>query len=221
MKTSIAFIVIMSLFSLQVNAQTSEIDSLKQEIQTLKTQLAPINSLSNSDLRDWGRGWYTLGTSGATYQFGLELGYMWKAYDDKDQPESDNIIGKNNAYRYGISFGADYFLNENVWKNGSLIDSDGYMFYSKLNAASPLYLNILSFAGHLKFAYAKAFTNNKHGFDDARFVFGYGFDVEFRTSQKEQITIGFTDASDSFFSNRKDTIFPQKVRFVFGFKRFF
>ncbi len=180
-------------------------------------------SFSTSDAGEWGSGWFAGMKAGAVYTMNLELGYMYELKRNPMGGMSREYLGHKKNYRFGISVGAHMFENEIVFAgNSTIYESSGYGLYGKLNFGSPVLLNFLSFAWHLKAMYTIPEDGSDHGITDARMVYGYGNDIEFWLTENACISLGFTDERDSLFGeNKDDRIYPSRIRFVFGFRTFF
>lgn len=188
---------------------------------TLFSANKSLNPYRLRDVVNLGTGAYMNAISGTNYNLGLEIGYMWKTGDAPEMSLSTDYIGKRKDYRYGFALGGQYFKNEYILKNNLFYNSKGTGIYTKAIFGSPVLLNFVSFGCHLKFMYVIPDGSSGHNIKRNRMVYGYGFDVEFWITEDENVTIGFTDESDAFFTDIKDSIYPSEIRFVFGFKSFF
>ncbi len=164
---------------------------------------------------------------GSSHTVNMELGYLFQF--QKHQKTGRNgkasraYIGQNNAYRLGFSMGLQGFQDEPVVQaDDTVFHSAGYGYYGKLLFSSPVLLNFIAISGHIKVLYLFPAEMHSRDIANARMAFGIGQDVEFWVTDDSCATLGFTDEGDSHALNdRSDAIFPSKVRFTFGFKKFF
>ncbi|MDP8208330.1 MAG: hypothetical protein P9L92_16815 [Candidatus Electryonea clarkiae] len=230
MKTRITMILFISILLLS-NLYAEDNDTrLQARIDSLETRLAGIymeqvdnNPYASGETRNWGSGYFVGAKAGANYTMNIEIGYMLKIKKNPLASLSREYIGGKTSYRLGLSAGMLMFMDEPVFKNDSTFYiSNGYGPYGKINFGSPVLLNFISFAWHLKFMHTIPTTENDHNITEARMAYGYGNDIEFWLTENAVASIGFTDERDSMFGeNKDDPIYPPKVRFVFGFKTFF
>ncbi|MBC8479734.1 MAG: hypothetical protein H8D46_04660 [FCB group bacterium] len=115
------------------------------------------------------------------------------------------------------------FENEIVYHDDSTFHkSSGCGAFGKINFGSPILFNLVSFSWHVKAMYIEPESDSTHDITDGRMVFGYGNDIEFWLTKNSCATIGFTDERDTFSDDDlSDSLYPSKVRFVFGFKTYF
>jgi len=199
------------------------IDSLEIKLQEMYKHQMKNSPYTNGKAADWGKGVYFGTKMGTEYSFNLEMGYMWKCGSSPFSAFSRDYIGKEKSYRFGLGLGVQMFDDEPVHKNNAVFyQSSGYGPYMKLLFASPVLFNFISFSGHLKGMYTIPEENSRHNISRERWIFGFGNDLEFWLTEDECITIGYTDEGDTaIWDKKKDTIYPEKIRFVFGFKTHF
>jgi len=230
MKTKNILTVIISIMMLSNLFAKNNEQVLQQRIDSLEIKLEQIynHQLKNSPYTygkavNWGKGLY-LGTMvGTQYSFNLEMGYMWKFSSSPFSGFSRDYIGKEKSYRFGVGLGVQMFDDEPVHKNDAVFyRSSGYGPYMKLMFGSPVLFNFISFSGHIKGMYTIPEEDSKHNISRERWIFGFGNDLEFWLTEDECVTIGYTDEGDTaIWDKKKDTIYPEKIRFVFGFKTHF
>ena len=198
------------------------IDQLEAKLEKINVEEINNNPYTSGETFNWGTGWFGSAKTGTDYSMNFELGYMLKIKKPFASLTRE-YVGNRNDYRIGFSAGAQYFENAVVYQNDTnFYKSSGCGIYGKLNFGSPVLLNFVSFSWHLKAMYTDPDKNNDHNITEARMVYGYGNDVEFWLTQNSCVTLGFTDERDTFFDEHKDdSIYPSKIRFVFGFKTFF
>ncbi|RMG78115.1 MAG: hypothetical protein D6707_10380, partial [Bacteroidetes bacterium] len=197
------------------------IDSLESRMRELETRQSDHFSIMSKSL-EMGKGFFFTGKSGSDYIFTLETGYFWSGNDD-DLKENEMYLGRRSDFRYGLSAGVQYFQDIPVNKNDHIFyQSTGYGVFGKINLGTPVMMNFVSLSFHLKPMYLIPAKNNDHGITKNRMALGYGYDLEFWLTQNKCATIGFTDETDDLsWDKRDDSIYPSKIRLMFGFKTFF
>lgn len=201
------------IFSYSINAQSNVALLVKKE-------LHKINVVEDFNKLNLGTGLFVNTVSGMTYNFTVELGHLWKTGDKPAIRFPTPFIGNRKDFRYGLSLGAQYYLKELVTKNESFYEASGYGIFSKLIVGTPVLLNFLSINSYLKFTYAIPLNMKKYEITSARMIYGYGFDIEFWFTEANNVTIGITSESDTFFNQIENSIYPSRIRFLFGFKTF-
>lgn len=203
---------------------------LQQRIDSLETRLDSICLEQNEHIKLETEGSYSMGTGlftsakTGTYNYAdLELGYMFITGNAPKVSLEEAYIGQRNDYRYGFSAGLQMYSDETVFMNDSTFyNSSGYGAFGKFNFASPVLMNYISFSCHLKTMYLLPSKDNDHNITENRMGWGYGYDVDFWITKRECATIGYSYETDTAFGQHKDDpIYPAKVRFAFGLKKFF
>ena len=230
MKTrSLVVLVIGILLMVSLTAEENY-SQLEEKVDSLETKLEEVydsqirnNPYANGETLDWGKGFFGSMKTGTDYTMNLELGYMFKLKKKPLEFLSSRYVDNRQSYRIGFSAGVQWFENEIVHNNKSgFYKSSGCGVYGKLNFGSPILLNFISFSWHLKAMYADPEEDSDHGIKDARMVYGFGNDLEFWLTKNSCVTVGFTDETDNLFcDDDKESIYPHKIRFAFGFKSFF
>lgn len=220
-------IIILLSFGFLSSIYAQSLSDLQRDLDSLKLKLKEHELFNEMHARgrklDWGSGFFMAGKTGAENSTNIELGYLWKTGSNPSVALSENYIGERSDYRYGFSIGAQYFKNDLVFKkDNEFYKSTAYSAFGKFHFASPVLLNFISFSCHLKAMYVDPTDNNKHKIRTGRMAYGFGYDVDFWLTETECASIGFTSESDTFINEHKDdSIYPSKIRFVFGYKMFF
>jgi hypothetical protein len=227
MKTKSTITMLFALFLASGSFAGDNLNKMQQRIDSLEVRLDQIsvayqnNPYSRGITEDWGAGLFCSSKTGTDYSMNFELGYIFKI-GKPFTSSSREYLGNRTDYRLGFSIGAQMFDDEVIFSdNSTFYKCNGYGGFGKFNFGSPILLNFISFSGHLKAMYTKPESGNERNITNARTVVGYGFDMEYWYKENLCVSLGYTDEGDSYLDDKKDSIYPSKIRFVFGMKTFF